>query len=251
MPDLDAYREWSKTKAFARRVDAARTTLRVAAALGPLIVSTSWGKDSVALADLALDTLGPVPLLHQASAYRLPGWDRVAEHFAARTPVHVIEPKRTLAETIAWLHEIGLGYERARHSSRATHRAKRDAADEWCEARGFRVQALGLRIDEGGPRARVLKTRGPIYARAGGATIACPLARWDARDVWARIVSRELPYHPLYDRETHGRTRETLRNTGWLTTIDAPDGRIAWLRAHYPEQYRALVLEFPRVAALA
>lgn len=113
------------------------------------------------------------------------------------------------------------------------------------------VQALGLRIDEGGPRAKVLRARGPLYRRADGTWLAAPLAHWTAADVWAWIAARGLPYPPLYERETHGQTRESLRSTGWLTTIDAPDGRIAWLRAHYPAQYAALVAEWPHLAALS
>lgn len=68
--------------------------------------------------------------------------------------------------------------------------------------------------------------------------------------MWARIAERGLPYHPLYDCESHGMTRETLRNSGWLTTVGAAEGRIAWLRQHFPEQYRALAAEFPQVRRL-
>jgi 3'-phosphoadenosine 5'-phosphosulfate sulfotransferase (PAPS reductase)/FAD synthetase len=79
---------------------------------------------------------------------------------------------------------------------------------------------------------------------------AQPLAWWSAQDTWAYLFSREVPYHPLYDRETHGQTRETLRNTGWLSTDGAEQGRIAWLREHYPDQYRLLEAAFPRIRQL-
>jgi len=249
--DREVYELHARTSAFVRRVAVARSFAREAFTHGGCVISSSWGKDSTALCDLVLDTVGHVPILHLASVYRLPGWERVHEHFAARTDVHVIDPKRTLAETIAWLRDVGLGFERTRSQSKISHRAKSDSGAHWCAERGVRVQFLGMRIDEGGPRARVLRSRGAVYARADGSVIACPLARWTSRDVWAWIVSRGLPYHPLYDCETHGQTRETLRNTGWLTTIDVPDGRLVWLRSHYPEQWRRITAEFPRLGQVS
>lgn len=251
MADIRQYMLWARSRQHQARVAESRRILWRAAAHGTIVVSTSWGKDSIALCDLALETLGGLDMLHMASPYELPGYDETVAHFSARGRVHVLDPQRTLEETIAWLGEVGLGHEReTAHGRRVAHRAKRDRSLEWCAERGFRVQALGMRIAEGGPRARLLRNKGAVYARADGTVVACPIAHWDALDVWARIFSRELPYNRcLYDAETHGLTRETIRNTGWLTTIDAPNGRIAWLRQHFPENYAMLVEAFPRIAA--
>ena len=58
--------------------------------------------------------------------------------------------------------------------------------------------------------------------------------------MWAYIVSRGIPYNRrIYDAETHGQTRD-LRNTGWLSTDGAEDGRIAWLAFHFPDEYETL-----------
>jgi phosphoadenosine phosphosulfate reductase len=247
----DAYLVWARTRVHRERVERARESLRRAAEIGPLAVSSSWGKDSTAMCHIAVETLGRVPIVHMASSYRLPGWERVADYFAARTDAHEIPAERTLAETIAWLRTVGLGYEREGSAQRVTNRAKRDRAGAWAEAHGVEVQAMGLRAEESRIRRGLLLSRGAVYTRRDGMSAVCPLAWWTSRDVWAYLYSREIPYHPLYDCETHGYTRETLRNTGWLTTIDAPEGRIAWLRAHFPAQYRMLVAEFPRVAQLS
>jgi phosphoadenosine phosphosulfate reductase len=84
-----------------------------------------------------------------------------------------------------------------------------------------------------------------------GSWKCCPLMGWTAKDVWAYIVSRRLPYNRrIYDAETHDQTRETIRNTGWLSTDGAAQGRIAWLRAHFPTEYRLLADEFPQVETL-
>lgn len=235
-----------------RRVAEAEDVLRRAAEIGQLVVMVSWGKDSVVAADLALRALGRVPLLHIASSYRLPGWERVQTHFEARTDVHVIESRRSLTETIEWLRDVGLPHERTRARQAAVVKAiKKDVGSAWCREHGFRVMVLGMRAEENQhTRGRLFRRRGLLYA-AHGVHVASPLGWWTARDVWAYIVSRDLPWHTMYDMQTHGETRETLRNAGWLSTDGAERGRIAWLRAHYPEQYRMLVAEFPQVAALA
>src|SRR5690606_11173571 len=106
-----------------RRVAEAEDVLRRAAEIGQLVVMVSWGKDSVVAADLALRALGRVPLLHIASSYRLPGWERVQTHFEARTDVHVIESRRSLAETIEWLRDVGLPHERTRARQAAVVKA--------------------------------------------------------------------------------------------------------------------------------
>lgn len=244
--DEERYRVHARLATYRRRVDGARRVLEEASRRGPLVVSTSWGKDSVALADLAIETLGPVPLLHLAGA-PLPGTEPVVAHFRSRTEVHEVPPPRSLSEMIEWLREVGLGIDRTRAGRRAGAAPKKAAGTQWCLDHGYAAQALGMRAEENpASRGRLFRARGLVFA-ARGLVIACPLGWWTAADVWAYIVERALPYHPMYDCETHGMTRETLRNAGWLSTAGAERGRIAWLRAHYPEQYRALSAEFPQV----
>lgn len=239
----------ARLAAFRRRVDQARAEIARALRYGRTVVSTSWGKDSIVASDLAR-SVGVQDLLHLASPYEL-DTEPVAAWWAERMTVHTLPPPRDLQATIAWLHLIGLGYEREGGRRRVTHRAKSDRAGAWCRAHGVQVQVLGLRADERGGRAWRLARSGSLYQRGDGLWICAPLAHWSARDVWAYIAINDLPYPALYDKETHGYTRETLRNTGWLTTIDADRGRLAWLKQHYPAQWRRLVAEFPRAAAEA
>lgn len=248
---VDAYLTHAKLSSFRKKLDTAKRIIGEAKNLR-VVVTSSWGKDSVALCALAEEVLGRAPVLHLESPYKLPGWEHVAAYFAARLPVYSVPAKRTLAEYIEWCREIGLPHERSKSTrGKVVSEIKRDVASQWCLEHGMEAQAMGLRIEEGGPRARVLRRRGPIYSIASGDVRVCPLAYWSSRDVWAFIFSRELPYCSCYDCETHGATRETIRNTGWLSTDGAERGRIAWLRAHYPEQYRQLVTAFPHVAALS
>lgn len=249
--DLRRYEVFAQTKAFARHVETAQRIMRNAAKHGPLVVAVSWGKDSVAMAHLALETLGKVPLFYMVSRTALLGWEPVQEYFAARTTLHLMPPARTMAETVALLRDIGLPNERSgsvQHS--IIQKQKGTPARAWVKEHGFAVEFLGLRIAERGPRAHMLRARGPIYEHSAGITICCPLAYWSNEDIWAYIASRGVPYnHRVYDAETHGYTREKIRNGGYLYTDGAGDGWCAWLRHHFPEQWEILASEFPQVRA--
>lgn len=248
------YSAWGKLRAHRRRVDDARRVFDEAAALGPLVVSSSWGKDSVALCHLAIDLLGAVPIVHLASPYSLPGYDDVVRHFSSLTTVHTIPASRSLAEYIEWCRDIGLPHERTRASQgRVVSEIKRHrGADVAKEIAGPGVvQVLGMRAEESRTRRLLFRRIGCVYQRADGARFANPLAWWSSRDTWAYIVAHDLPYNrQIYDAETCGLTRETIRNTGWLSTDGAEHGRLAWLRQHFPAQYRELLTAFTHLRTL-
>ena len=241
----------AQTAPFRRHVQFALDEVAKALAIGKTLVSTSWGKDSVALCDITLRVNQSVPLVHLQSPYELPGGEHVVEHFRERgAPIVTLQTRKSLDDYVAWLQQYGLGYER---ESRAKVGRARKAGElsEWASTSGHIVQILGMRADESAVRRRVFRSKGTTYQRADGGFISNPLAWWTVRDIWAYLVSRDLPWHRLYDCETHGMTRDRLRNCGWLTVAgDVTDWRIPWLRANFPEQYAELAANFPRVELL-
>lgn len=249
--DLRRYEILAKTRRFARRLDEARRFTHQAAEAGCAVFAMSWGKDSCALGHLACEELGRVEMMHMACAHELPGGELVKDFFASRATVHELPPLSTLQESIEWLRTVGLPHERAREDhQRIIKTRKKDRAREWAQSHGFSVTVMGMRADEAKGRRWCFRARGPIYQLADGHWHANPLAWWSAEDVWTYLVSRGVPWHPMYDAETHGYTRESLRSTGWLYTDGIGDGWAAWLREHYPEQYRLLIAAFPRIAVL-
>ncbi len=250
-PDLRRYEAHAKTGAFARKLHRARLEVEHALKSGQAwVASSSWGKDSCALAGVLLDVHGPgFDVVHLRSPYELPGYERVIEWFAARCVIHTVETQRTLAEYISWLQQHGLDLDREREQSAGKARKVNELLS-WVRARSYALQFLGMRADESKARRMCFRVRGLTY-EAHGLTVSNPLGWWTTVDVWAYLVSRGIPWHPLYDCETHGVTREQIRNAGWLTVQgDATDWRIPWLRQHYPEQYRDLARAFPRVRLL-
>lgn len=243
---MKAYLVHARTLDFQMRVDEAHRILDRCPR--PAVVMSSWGKDSVALCDIAIAVWGRPTVCHLASPYKLPGWEHVEAHFAGICDLRTLEPTRTLAEYVTWCRDVGLPHERTRAThGRVVAAIKKDRGAEWATEHGFVAQVLGMRAAENkNKRGAFLRRAGDTY-QARGLTVCNPLAWWSGTDVWAYILSRGLPYPRAYDCETHGQTRETIRNTGWLSTDGAHDGRISWLRRHFPDQYFQLEEDFPQV----
>ncbi len=238
------YEAWSKTNAFRRKLDGARA--EIAKLTGHFVVSSSWGKDSCALVGLVSEVRGErFDTVHLRSPYELPGSESVLDWASGICNPHTIATSRTLGDYLAWLSEHGLGYEReiTKNSGKAL---KVDELLTWVRERHYTTQLLGMRAEESKARRMCFRVRGLTYP-AHGMLMSNPIGWWTARDVWAYLVSRGIPWHPLYDATTHGYTREQLRNAGWLSVAAHDDGRTAWLRAHYPEQWRQLAAAFPQV----
>lgn len=240
----------SRTRAFARRVESARRILQDGAELGgEPAISISWGKDSTVATDISVMELGPLKAIHLASCHEIEGWQRVRDHFASiGVEISVIEPTRTVEEMIEFLSQVGLCYERVRDGVPA---AKGRAMRERLAELGLSAQIMGLRRAESRGRRLYLRHYGPAYRRQDGVVNICPLAWWSAQDVWAWIVSRDLPYHEeVYDRENCGMTRMDLRNGGWMTTQAGESGRVRWLRRNHPREFERLAEAFPKIRRL-
>jgi len=249
MTDTRQYAAHARTSAMVRKIDAAKREIE-REARGRFVVCSSWGKDSCALVALILEAVGSgFQVGHLRSPYELPGCDAVLAWARERMVVHTVESPWSLADYVAWLQTHGLGYERVSLQSAGKDR-KRDALVEWVKEHGYATQLLGMRAEESAGRRACFRFRGLSYD-AHGLRICNPIGWWTAQDVWAYLVSRGVPWHPLYDCETHGETRETLRNGGWLTVHGCNDARVPWLRRHYPEQYRQLLADFPQTGRLA
>jgi phosphoadenosine phosphosulfate reductase len=250
MTDLRAYETLSRTRSHTAKVRRARLEIEHALkSSNRFAVCSSWGKDSCALVGLVLSVVGTgFDVVHLRSPYELPGHGRILEWASGRCVIYTVDTTRTLGDYVSWLQEHGLHYERESLLERGKA-SKRDDMLEWIREQGYGLQLLGMRAEESKGRRQCFRRRGLTY-QAHGLTVCNPIGWWTTRDVWAYLVSRNIPWHPLYDCETHGETRETLRNGGWLSVHGCNDARVPWLRRHYPNEYRALRDAFPGVGRL-
>jgi len=64
----------------------------------------------------------------------------------------------------------------------------------------FGTQIIGMRQGESGSRERRANS---LYFQSLGNRAAGPIREWSARDVWAVIVDRDVPYPTHYDKQAH------------------------------------------------
>ena len=111
---------------------------------------------------------------------------------------------------------------------------------------------MGLTKDESRARQITLNKRGPLYqTKSRDGWTCCPLANWSGSDIWAYIVSHDLPYLSVYDCPHFN--RERIRNE--LTVMYCPaivaHGELLQYRLAYPELFARLCREFPEVRKYA
>lgn len=151
---------------------------------GPGVISTSWGKDSVAAAHLALCVKPDLPLIWvRSDPYEMPECEDVRDAFLSSHPstryeervVHLRNPKRGEPGYVA--HQLNPD----KHSQ----------------------DVLGEAITErylSGVRAEESRIRGKSLAHRGLTTknTCRPLGWWTAVDVFAFLAREYLPVHPAY-----------------------------------------------------
>lgn len=223
--DLRAWGRWvetcmlhSQAQDHLSRVDRARFSLEAAAAKhgGDMYISVSWGKDSVALADLAADVCPNVPLCHVSiMPWEMVDTVRVRDQFLSGRVLDYREFR-------AW---CGLGV-------MPTER------QEWAPldlVGGFRVS--GIRGEESA--ARRLRMR---FNYESTDRTCAPLIRWRLVDSFAYCLVRDLPIHPCYGYLMDGTLDirlvrvDSMMDPTVLEERGRGHGREEWQRRYYGQE---------------
>lgn len=253
----------ARTRAFARRVEAARAAagraLDRAAARGgarPAAVMWSGGKDSTALAHLVAVGLGAgaAELVSEKDDLDYPGErafvEGLARAWSAR--LRVLTPATSPA---AWLdaHAADLGPADDLHSRAAA--LSRACFYDLVEAdnAGRPLVLLGLRAEESVGRWANRAARGLVYERRDGLLVGQPLADWCGLDVYAYHARHGLPLLDVYRCVgfLHRREPWRVRKSWWLPGAAGARGGVAWLRRYWPSLYRRLGGWWPTARSLA
>lgn len=190
------------------------------AAAGNCYLSTSWGKDSTVLVDLAARAQVPIPIVSLViDGYELPGTTQVRDAMLARHP-HLD------------YHELTLPPQPNRWWDTTTvKRSKYDADIGWrlIEKRFGPRHITGIRAEES--RIRTL-----VQHRFGDATdqTARPIGTWAATDIFAYLAGHDLPVHPAYAMSHGGALdRRWIRVHALGGVTGADKGRADWEESYF------------------
>lgn len=206
MEQLDA--RWARTAAFARRINEARRAVDAFLLNGGAYVATSWGKDSVVVADLVLRDHPSTPVVHLHCPSFNPDCAEVAAAFAlvhpgARILTHESPDSRSFEADIA------------------ASRRELDLPSRYIS---------GIRAQESSER----RIRAAVWGTTSPNTCA-PLSAWSANDVFAYLSLYDLPVHPAYAMTLGGRLdRGRIRVDTIGECLGTGVGRAEWERTYYP-----------------
>lgn len=107
---------------------------------------------------------------------------------------------------------------------------------------------MGLRREESKIRS-YLRKYGTFHKTKSGTTpYKCkPVLNWSGKEIWAYIVSNDLPYISYYDRAARFDGYERARYSNWAGSAYKEHGRMQKLRYIAPDLYNILAWEFPEV----
>jgi 3'-phosphoadenosine 5'-phosphosulfate sulfotransferase (PAPS reductase)/FAD synthetase len=116
---------------------------------------------------------------------------------------------------------------------------------------GFDGVCYGLRAEESPQRQRHAQARGAVFQYRRDGVWACqPLWDWRYNDVWAYILTHDLPYCGVYDRLWDAPEADQ-RVSYWAGETKRRWGRYAWVKRNYPGLWNQLVAAVPEVTAYA
>jgi 3'-phosphoadenosine 5'-phosphosulfate sulfotransferase (PAPS reductase)/FAD synthetase len=227
--DLEAWRRVERLselhrqlKIYARHVGEAERELLSFAARGHCYVGVSWGKDSVAVADIAMRMVPKLPLVWiRVEPIKNPECALVRDNFLRQWP------RARYEEIEVWCRHDASGWHATGTLERGFSRAV---------ALFGANHISGVRAQESGARKRRMMHFGLSTQHT-----CAPLGRWSSDDIWAYLHMRGLPIHPAYGYllDGHldpGRVRVASltgqRGTGW--------GRAHWEERYYPDVLREI-----------
>lgn len=254
--ELEKYRLHAKLPAFRRHVEEAVGIIRKAISETPSswALSYSGGKDSTVMLDLCHLAGWRGPILYQSYGplETLPDNTRMVEWARSRYNLEVVAHEAPGEFQI--FREVGHFFiepetpEEVRSVQR-WYRRSFGVLSDIARRHGCASVFLGLRMEESHQRRMVLAHRrgGIYYARTRRQWTCCPLYRWTGRDIWAYLVSRGLPWVPLYDAP--GWDRERIRNDVVFCAGGGSirHGQFAFWRRLYPDLFNRLAAEWPEI----
>lgn len=253
---IAGYLAHAETNAYRSRVG---RTMELIAKHPDYGVSCSWGKDSLCVLHMALEVHGQAKAFHgrYSENEELLDIPMVRDAFLSRFPMVQYQEIPVYGD---W--EI---YERAgrffleaesqleKKLLSGWHRDLRKSLDDAVVASGAKGKMLGLAAHESYGRKMNISTRGDHYQTKDEAIPKLlPLADWSPKDVWAYMLSNDLPRLRIYDV---AKDPERARSEFAFAVIGASSANAimrhgAWKEwaTAYPDLWRKWITKWPEMS---
>jgi phosphoadenosine phosphosulfate reductase len=208
------------------RVERSVAAIREFAGRGPCYASVSWGKDSVALAHMIMESCPSIPLVHlRAVPHGNP------ENGAVRDPFLAASPSADYREIAVDYRDIPAG-----SGADAVEREKDRRFFGAFTSLGLSRHLSGIRADESSGRKVRMRRFGLASPNA-----CAPMGWWSAADVFGYLAVNGLPVHPSYAMLGGGRwDRRHVRVDELGGARGDQFGRRAWEIEYYGDVLRRL-----------
>lgn len=195
-------------------------------------LSWSTGKDSTCALSLLRLVNENIDVIHFDLGVELPNTEEYKKNFK---DIKTLKAKPSLLEV---MQEYGWESKECR---------KANFIDKLLEGTDYDGHIMGLRYDESKERG-FLWERGPIYKKSNGIWVCNPIYNWNLEDVFAYLVSSDIPIHPHYYIKSN-QPLEHRRVGGYVAGRNrgATVGRFYWFKEQYPEEFNKLAKQFQEV----
>lgn len=212
-------------------------------------ISCSWGKDSSLTMYIVTRAHPETPVIYMNSGYAMKDTYKFRDWFLENVGIENYYEVKCPEDYIKLNLKYGLpSIDRTETDQEKVKKIiKKDVLDDFAREHGWDCCIWGIRAEEAPGRRILLRKKGLLY-ESNGIGKCSPIGWWKGREVWEAIDSLNIPYNPLYDKEMPPFfTRATIKNSGWLTTDKANQGRLVWMKRFYPNEYEKIKKLFPEV----
>jgi len=192
-------------------------------------VAFSGGKDSSVILHLVRDECPDAVALHSDDEWLLPE----TEHLLQTTPglVRLVRPLHHTSWFTAWSEEEG---------------PNGGSKNRWAIENNYIGMAIGLRMEENARRKIHIRSRGHTFQTRTGLWQCYPIADWSWRDVWAYLVTENVPYNTAYDVLEQIGIAPARQRIGPLASERALGyGQLAILKRGWPSLYNDFAAKYP------